>query len=381
MRVLQRTNYFYIEPQRILYWIAETKVTRAIAEYKRNDGCTLLHLLIEAIWRFKDESLGAALDLIASLISHGAEISSIWRGRTPFLRFLEERSCGRPSCCRYHFVFALRAETYFWHDILRHSGTPFLGYVRGENLAIKHCETAVCGFSSEETVAINRWISSNESTKWDLEVFWVVSIPIYERQSVPGAWPQSDREVSKICWEPSYEDQDANGWVKSSQLLIKGGIWSLQEESSQLTETAHDTLLSACQDDHGVIALRVDRQHRPLSLQRSCSFSGVIGDSLFQARDESRRWLPYYHRCPRDGKFQFYGDERDTRACIRGACGPDLSIQETWRWQCNSFVGEFVEDDRERWLKRRPSTLDESCFLTDDGRWVSTKSWKTVCRA
>ena len=88
MRVFYMTIYLRPEPQRILYWIGESKVTRAIAEYKRNDGCTLLHLVIDAIWWFKNESLDAALDLIVSLISHGADISSIWRGKTPFLRFL-----------------------------------------------------------------------------------------------------------------------------------------------------------------------------------------------------------------------------------------------------------------------------------------------------
>ena len=381
IQVFYSTFHLHRDPQRILYWIGESKGTRAIAEYKRNDGCTLLHLVVEAIWYFKDEPLDAALDLIASLISHGAEISSIWRGKTPFLRFLEERSHGRPSCCWYHFVFALRADTYLWHDILRRSGTPFLRFVRGENFAIQHCETAVCRFSSEEKVAIDRLNLNAESTKWDLEVHSTFRVPIYERRSIPGAWPHSDKDVSKICWKPSYGDEDTTDWVESDRLILEGRTWALVEEASQPPKAAHEVLLPRVQDDNGVIALRVDRQQRPLLLQRSCSFSGVIGDSLFQACDKSRRWLPYYHRCPRDGKFQFYGNERDTRACLRGACGPDISIQETREWQKFSFVREDVKEDRERWLKRRPSTLDESCFLTDDGRWVSTKSWKTVCRA
>ena len=381
MRVFNMTIYLHREPQRILYWIGESKVTRAIAEYKRNDGFTLLHLVIEVLRRFKDESLDAALDLIASLISHGAEISSIWRGKTPFLRFLEERSRGRPSCCRYHLVFALRADTYLWYDVLRRSGTPFLRFVRGENLAMKHCNTTVYRFSSEEKVAVDRLTLTADSSKWDLEVHSTCCVPIYERRSAPGAWPHSDKDVSKICWKPSYRYEDATDWVESDRLILEGRTWSLEKESLQPWKATHDARSLGCQDDHGVIALRVDRQQRPLSLQRSCSFSGVIGDSLFQACDESRRWLPYYQRCPRDGKFQFYDGERDTRACLRGACGLDLSIQETRKWQTFSFVGQYVKRFRERWLKRRPPTLDESCFLTDDGRWVSTKSWKTICRA
>lgn len=79
------------------------------------------------------------------------------------------------------------------------------------------------------------------------------------------------------------------------------------------------------------------------------------------------RWLPRYHHCPSDSKWEFrcrhervpyYEPDIGLRSCVQGILDGPFSAQEGYSWQCWSFLAEIShcqdgEPDPDRYFRDR----------------------------
>ena len=378
-------------PHRLLDWIGLKQVTRQVAVYKRFDGCTTLHLAAREIaWVMKEgkkSALDLAVHLTVDLITNGADVSATWRGLTPFMVFIH---FSKECCCSSHLESNLKVDLELWSVVLQRSGVDLRSFANSEQVILEPPARPNLSSAPEEWLQVHRLVFNENTSSWDVKVRTRRSLPIHEMVSVPGAWLPYTLNISKICWPPSLTEKEEGTWTEVGTVHIQSDLWTLGDEPRHQPQIALESLLLQTQDDHGAIALRVNKRKHPSVLRRSCSLSHLLRPQTLDRhcyKSDVRRlrpWLPHSHSCLRDGRHRFgCGDEcmdwnRIARACVRGASIAERCVQETASWQKYHFDGDEMRLWKEMQLKQCPTGLEMSSFLTEDGRWVSTHNWKTI---
>ena len=374
----------------LLVWIGVNQITRELALYQGVDGETALHMVAGFMARNlrrtaltdDDDDVRAAIDLI----SLGADLSAVWAERTPFMQLILILVC---DCCPNHAEMKLREAINLWRTVLQRCKVDLRSYARTEQAIWRQFKSSGCFVLGEKGLKARRIVFDENSGTWELEVLSQDLVPIYESHSVPGAWVPDTPEISKICWKPSGAERNDCKWVRTDQTPVKSHPWIVGEAARKRTTPDHEILLTDSQDDHGIIALKVNKRKPSAALRRRGSMPHLLGVQAFDRRCRRSRvfryhpWLPMWHLCPYDGKLLFdceytIFDEPNLRACAQGASIEESCVQETGRWDRLHFDGEEIRMFRRDIEQESPVGLEDSSFLTDDGRWVSTETWKTI---
>jgi hypothetical protein len=371
----------------ILAWVGLEQATRELALYKDPKGDTALHMVAWDIgsnsrWEERgNDDVQVAVDLI----SLGADVSAVRSGRTPFMDLID--ACGA-GCCQHHLESSLRKAIHTWTDILRRSGVDVRSCARTEQSAWASSVSIVLD-SDGKRYEVRRFIFDEDTEEWGLEMLSSVSVPLYEAHSIPGAWVPHIPQISRLCWPPSDAERNDCGWIKTGGLSLQSAPWIVSRADRRQLEDDHESLLMESQDDHRIIALRVGQRKPSAILRRRGSISHSLGSRAFDRLcpeskvGKLRPWLPDWHICPYDGRLRFdcesgYWGEPSLKKCMQGISIRESCVQETENWLDHHFDGWDLEWWRPRWSKERPPGSEPSSFLTDDGRWVSTQTWKTI---
>ena len=380
-------------PLLILDWIGLKQATPELALYKTPDGNTVLHMVAEHIGLILEQVIEGSdqitLQLAIDLVSLGADISAACSGKTtPFMQLLR-CLCGR-SCCRRHLEIKMRKAVNLWRNILQSGGVDVHNDFRTEEALLGQFGAMEFRTSRKESLRLRRLIFDEANERWDMEVQACCFVPLYRIQHVPGDWLPDTPQISMICWPPHSADENDCRWVMIEEVCAESEPWILGSTNRRELAPDHDSLLTDSQDDHGIIALRLS-QRKPGAMRRRASMPCLIGQRAlcrFRYRCESnvtniRPWLPHWHVCPHDGRIRFDCDGGDRyeptlRDCVKGASKQESCVQDNGNWQSYHFDGSLLRLWRKRCLRKYPVGSEESSFLTDDGRWVSTETWKTV---
>ena len=370
-----------------LIWSAAHQITRELALFQGVNGKTILHMVAESIGRNLSQNLSPdhVLHAVFDLVSLGADVSAVWGEGTPFIHLIDSLET---ACCQTHSEIKLGEAVKLWITILQRCEVHLPSYARTEQAIWRHSESSGSFVLGQKRLKARRIVFDENSGSWDLEVLSQDLVPIYESHSIPGAWVPDIPEISKICWVPSVAEQNECKWVLTDDVRVKSAPWIIREAAGKRVTPAYEILLTNSQDDHGIIALRVNKRKPSARLRRRGSMPHLLGMQAFDRRCRRSRifgyhpWLPRLHLCPYDGKLRFDCDTTDGepnfRACAQGASIRESCMQETWRWDRFHFDGQAVQDFRRRVERECPVRLEESLFLSDDGRWVSTETWKTI---
>ena len=372
--------------QRVLIWIGVPHITRELSLYQRANGKTVLHMVAHLIGAKPRRSLSTGDDVHAAvdLISLGADVSAVWAGATPFMKLI---ASFRNACCQSQDEMMLGEAINLWRTVLQRCEVDLRSYARTEQAIWRHSESSGSFVLWLKRLKARRIVFDENTESWDLEVLSQDSVPIYESHSVPGAWVAETPQISKICWEPSVAERNDCKWVRTGQTRIKSHTWIVGEAARKRMTPGHEILLTDSQDDHGIIALRVNKRKPSAVLRRRGSMPHLLGVQAFEVTcPRSFRyhpWLAIWHLCPYDGKLRFdcehaEDDEPDIRACAQGASIQETCVQETSSWDDFHFGGVEVRRFTREVEQECPVGWEKSLFLSDDGRWVSTETWKTI---
>ena len=380
-------------PPLILDWIGLKQATLDLALYKRADGNTVLHMVAEHIGRnfdqFMEGSEKVTLQLASDLVSLGADISAVRSERTtPFMQLLDRLPWG--ICCRHHVEIKVKKAIDLWRNILQSGGVDVHNHFLTEEALLGQFGAMELQTSGQEWLNIRCLTFDEVNERWDMEVQACCWVPLYRVQHVPGAWLPDTPQISMICWEPCTADENDCRWVMIEEVCAESEPWILGSADTRELAPDRDLLLTDSQDDHDIIALRLN-QRKPAAMRRRASMPCLIGQrALYRFRyscesnvTNFRPWLPHWHVCPHDGRICFDcegtgGYELTLRDCVKGASEQESCVQDTQNWQLYHFDGSELRLWREHCLSKYPVESEESSFLTDDGRWVSTETWKTV---
>ena len=383
MRFLNES--FFESVQELLTWIGVDQFNSELALYKDPEGKTLLHWVAELMGRdlrkesFPNDDVQAAVDLL----SLGADVSALRDKRTPFLELI---SSFRFTCCQFHSEVKLGEAINLWGTILRRCEVDLHSYASIEQQIWTCFETSSEFHLEEKRLKPRRLVFDENSDSWKLEVLSFVSIPLYESPSIPGSWMPDMPRISEICWEPYDEDEDDYTWIKTGGVEIQSDPWIVGDGGSRRMDPGYETLLNQAQDDHGVIALRVNQRKPSAMLRRRCSQPHLRHLERWCRKSGAknpRPWLPGWHVCPYDGRLRFDCDvmvhhRPDFRACAKGFSCRESCVQETSRWNDYHFDGHEVRWNRRYWEQECRPGSEMLSFLTDDGRWISTETWKMI---
>jgi hypothetical protein len=343
----------------------------------------------EAIWLNDEKSMTTLINVAIGLIHLGADMDFTWNSRSPLVN-LTSYGETEDTDLQVHLQ-NLRIAIELWDHVLRASRVDIPSYVRREQEMLSKETSSIIQRGANPKLKLCSLSYDESSEQWDLEVDTIRTINIYELQSIPGAWPLSMPRIGQIHWSPLTREKEEGVWRKVRRIVLQSHTWSVVVEPQQGTHLVLEGIVADIQDDHDIIMLQANRWQHRRGLHRSCSMPNLLRplnprqiDNAYAMRS-ARPWLPSMHICPHDGKLRFncYNadqdlDHQDARECVYGTSISADSLQETsdwWRWHFDGDESRWVQKE---WRKERPVDSDESSFLTDDGRWVSTETWKTI---
>lgn len=201
-------------------------------------------------------------------------------------------------------------------------------------------------------------------TDWSLEYCWHYDdMETFELQDPPGSYPRArdERVPTKICWEPSTEEQEEGMWAKLEDTCVTSQPRSLEDGISRLEELQEEVFpeliqrLDNSQDDAGAIALlqlRSSRWKRSVARRRSHSQPCPVSrwrKGRTYPREDVRFWLAGCHLCYSDYQWKLgYSCDAsrypEPTACFQRNESIKISpgsVQESGNWLHSSFLANI----------------------------------------
>jgi hypothetical protein len=276
-----------------------------------------------------------------------------------------------------------------WVGMIRDAGIDLLDYGGREKRAWEFLKAQ--NNECHRCVELTDLIIGQTPNLWGLKVRNRTSFPIYALQQIPGSYPAKRRLPHSITWYPTKKEESEGCWLKVTHKTLFSQERDLEDIPDREPQM-FASLVEGVQDDSGPVMImqyRATRMHntRPRSCSQPPSLRHRGLDNCSTHESYRRPWLPNYHLCPFDYRWQFncflptsfegtekffsrpaYLAELQSRNCITGNGGFCPSVQQSMQWTCDSFLGGIVGcqegrsyESRRHYYKKNDHTGTLSC--------------------
>lgn len=240
-----------------------------------------------------------------------------------------------------------------WVGMIRDAGIDLLDYGGREKRAWDFLKAQ--NNEHHHYLELTDLIIGPTPASWGLKVRCKAYCPVYALQQIPGSYPAEPRLPHLIAWHPTEKEEPEGCWLQVTHKTFFSQAKDIEEILA--SEPAMFTnLIDEVQDDLGSIMLMQYRATRMHSTKpRSCSQPPSLRRREFGHysvyKSHRRPWLPEYHLCPSDFRWQFNccprislegTEEFQLRDCITGNGRFRSSVQESVKWRYHSFLEEIV---------------------------------------